>query len=166
MCRIRLFAAPTAARLLIGLLFAISSVSLDAQVASESRAGRGFDPAYDAEQETTLIGNIQQLVTKNEPGSPTGVHVLVAGPQRVVDVHAGPFLSKATKEALQAGVSVQIVGATMQFHEKQYFLARELTVGGRTITVRNGRGFLVSPDGDHVARARGTAKGQDNGGAR
>jgi hypothetical protein len=166
MCRIRLFAAPTAARLLIGLLFAISSVSLDAQVASESRAGHGFGPAYDAAQETTLIGTIQDLVTKNEVGSPAGVHLLVVGPRGVVDVHAGPFLSKATKEALQAGVPVQIVGATMQFHEKQYFLARELTVGGRTITVRNARGFLVSPDGDHVARARGTAKGQDNGGAR
>ena len=166
MCRIRLFAAPTAARLLIGLLFAISSVSLDAQVASESSAGRGFGPAYDAEQETTLIGNIQQLVTKNDPGSPAGVHVLVAGTQGVVDVQVGPFLSKATKEALQAGAPVQVVGAMMQFHEKQYFLARELSVNGRTITVRNARGFLVSPDGDHVARARTAAKAQDNGGAR
>lgn len=166
MCRSRLFLAPSVARLLIGLLFAISSVSLDAQVASESRAGHGFGPAYDAAQETTLIGTIQELVIKNEVGSPAGVHLLVAGPQGVVDVHVGPFLSKSTKDVLQAGAPLQIVGATMQWHEKQYLLARELTVGSRTITVRKARGFLVSPDGDHVARARTAAKGQDNGGAR
>ncbi len=155
----RLILISTSARLLIGLLFAISSIPLGAQAAPISRAGRGFSPAYDITRETTLIGTIQEVVTSPVAGSPAGMHLLVGGPEGVVDTHVGSFLSKETKKALQAGAPVQIVGATLTTNGKDYLLARQLTVGGRTLTVRNERGLLVYEPSARAARSRAKDKG-------
>ena len=126
----------------------------------------GFGPAYDAAHETVLHGTIKEVVTKHAIGTPAGIHLLVAGPQGVVDAHLGPFLSKETKEALQTGTSVWIAGATLSLHGKQYFLARQLNVNGHTVTIRNARGFLVHPDDGSTAKIGKTALFELNGGAR
>ena len=131
------------ARLLAGLLLAISVVPAAAQITAESHLGRGFGPVYDRAHEITLSGTIQEVVTTRVAGSPAGIHLLVAGLQGVVDAHVGPFLSKDTKESLQAGMPVRIVGAMSSVEGKSYLLARELTVGGSTVTVRTERGILL-----------------------
>jgi hypothetical protein len=159
--RNRLFAG-----LLSGLLFAIIAVPLGAQTAPESRAGQGIGSGYGAAHETTLNGTIQEVITQNVAGSPAGMHLLVDGAQGVVDVHVGPFLSSATKEALHVGTPVQIVGAPMLAHGKEYFLARELSVGGRTITIRSKRGFLAHPHGERSLKTTAVAGTEENGGTR
>lgn len=167
MNRIRLTNPPQmTAGLLTGLLFAVLAVPLGAQAAPESRVGRGFGPAYDVAHETILSGTIQDVVTRHEIGSPAGMHLLVASPQGIVDTHVGPYLSKEMKEALRSGTPVQIAGATLTLHGKEYFLARQLTVGGRTVTIRSTRGFLVQPHGNRTARITKTAQVERNGGAR
>jgi hypothetical protein len=167
MSRIRLTNPPQMiAGLLTSLLFAILAVPLGAQTATESRVVRGFGPAYDAAHENVLSGTIQDVVTRHEIGSPAGMHLLVASPQGIVDTHVGPYLSKETKEALRTGTPVQIVGATLTLHGKEYFLARQLTVGGRTVTIRSARGFLIQPHGNRTARIAKTAEVERNGGAR
>jgi len=165
MRRSRLFLLPTSARLLISLLFAISSISLGAQATPKSSAGRSFGPTYDAARETTLSGTIQEIVTHHEAGDPGGVHLLVAGPQGVVDTHVGPFLNKEMTAALQTGASVQVIGAPLSLHGKNYFLARQLTVGGRTVTVRSERGFLVHQSAPRMARSRRDAKSDEQKGS-
>jgi hypothetical protein len=157
---------PILAGLLTALLFAVLAMPLGAQEAPESHARRGFGPAYDAAHETTLIGTVQEVVTKHVAGSPAGMHLLVAGPEGVVDVHVGPFLTQETKDALHTGTPVQIVGSMMQLHDKGFFLARELSIGGRTITIRSARGFLVYPHADGVVRTRAAMRAEENGGAR
>ena len=152
--------------LLTGLLFAILTIPLSAQAAPQFRAGKGFGPAYDAAHETTLTGTIEEVVTKHSAGSPSGMHLLVTGPHGVVDTHVGPYLTDETKEALHTGAPIQVVGATLQVNGKQYFLARELRVGGRTITIRNAHGFLVLPHVDRTVKANTTAEAEVNGGAR
>ncbi len=140
------------AGLLIGLLFAILAVPLGAATAPVSRARHGIGPAYyNAAHETTLIGTIKEVVSKRVIGSPVGIHLMVAGPQGVVDTHVGPFLSKRTVETLKAGAPVRIVGATVSRHGKELFLARLLTVGGRTVTVRTPHGIIVR---EHPSRVR------------
>jgi len=158
---------PMIAGLLCGLLFATVAVPLGAQPASETRPASGFGPAYNAAHEITLNGTIQQVVTKRTIGSPVGMHLLVAGPEGVVDAHVGPFLSKATKEALHAGTPVQIVGANVSVHGKTYLLARELNVGGNIITVRTKRGILTPEHSNHthVSHSMKTQP-KANGGAR
>jgi len=136
------------AGLLAGLLLlAILAVPLGAQLAPETRATRAVGPVYDAAHEITLNGTIQEVVTKRTAGSPVGMHLLVAGPEGVVDAHVGPYLTKETQEALHAGLPVQIVGAVEQLHGKSILLARQLIFGGRTVTVRNENGFLVRARG-------------------
>jgi len=135
------------AGLLAGLLLAILAVPLGAQLAPEPRATRAVGPVYDAAHEITLNGTIQEVVTKRVAGSPVGMHLLVAGPEGVVDAHVGPYLTKDTQEALHAGLPVQIVGAVEQLHGKSILLARQLIFGGRTVTVRNENGFLVRAHG-------------------
>lgn len=155
------------AGLLSGLLFATMAVSLDAHAASVSRPGQGFGPVYDAARETTFEGTIQEVVVEHTAGSPAGMHLMVAGPKGLVDAHIGPFMSKETKEVLQPGVPVRIVGASIELHGKTYFLARQLTVDGNTVTVRSPRGFLVrtqSPRPDR-ARTRKTSQLGPDGGA-
>ena len=129
--------------LLASLLFAILVVPLGAQTAAESRPGSGFGPSYDAAHEIVLEGTIQEIVTDHAVGSPVGMHLLVAGPQGVTDAHVGPFLTQETKDALLTGAQVQMVGAMLSLHGKDYILVRQLTVGGRSVTVRSKHGLLV-----------------------
>jgi len=164
MRRSRLFLVPRSARLLICLLFAISSIPLVAQGMPKSSA-RSLGLSYDAARETTLSGIIQEVVTQGEAGGPAGMHLLVAGPQGVVDTHVGPFLSKETTTALQTGASVQVIGAPLSLHGKNYFLARQLTVGGRTVTVRSERGFLVHQGAHRPASSRRDVKSDEQKGS-
>ena len=163
------FANPTRmiAGLLTGLLFAAWALPLGAQLAAESRPGHGFGPVYDVAHEITLNGTIREVVTRYLVGSPAGIHLLVAGPQGVVDAHVGPFLSKETKESLQAGMPVRIVGAMSSLNGKNYLLARELTVGGSTVTVRSKHGLLVPVHSPRAQRTRAekTPQAELNGGA-
>lgn len=137
---------------LTGLLCAVLAVQLGAQTAPDSHAGRGFGPVYDAAHETTFNGTIQEVVATRVTGSPAGTHLLVAGPQGIVDTSVGPFLSKETEESLQAGAPVRIVGATVSLNRKEYCAARQLTVSGRTVTVRNEHGLLVHQHSSRVVR--------------
>lgn len=129
--------------LLASLLVAILAVPLGAQTAAESRPGSGFGPSYDAAHEIVLEGTIQEIVTGHAVGSPAGMHLLVAGPQGVTDAHVGPFLTQETKDALLTGAQVQMVGARLSLHGKDYLLVRQLTVGGRSVTLRSKHGLLV-----------------------
>src|SRR5580693_3468759 len=152
------------AGLLSGLLFAILAVPLVAQPASETHVGHGFGVVYDRAHEITLSGDVQQVVTRHVVGAPGGMHLLLAGPKGLVDAHIGPFMSKEMKEALHTGTPVRIVGAMATLNGKNYLLARELTVGGTTITVRSEHGFLRR---SQLTPARHSATEKTlNGGAR
>lgn len=153
----RIFAA-----LATGLLM-ISAASLPAQ---SGPAAQGFGPVYDAAHETILVGTIQEVTLKHTVGSPAGMHLRVAAAQGVVDTHVGSFLSQQSKNALTVGMPVQVVGATVSLNGKDYFLARQITVGSQTITVRNARGFLVVPRPQRQqAKAKNTAEAEAKGGA-
>jgi hypothetical protein len=88
------------------------------------------------------------------------MHLMVAGPQGLVDAHVGPFMSKETKEVLKTGVPVRLVGANTTVRGKTYFMARQLTVDGNIVTVRNARGFLVLAHNQrpHVGRSKARTK--------
>jgi hypothetical protein len=156
------------------LLFALAALPLSAQEPSEHHSARGFGPAYDAAHETTINAIIEEVVTTHVAGSPAGLHLLVSSPDGAVDAHLGPFLTKETKDALLKGTPLQMVGSTVQLREKQYFLARELSIDGHTVTIRSARGFLVYPRGERLekTKANGSAsdqnknKNQENGSSR
>lgn len=151
--------------LLAGLLL---TISLNAQPIRTAPPTRGFVRGYNASHELTVTGTVQQVVTKHAMGSPAGMHLLVAGPEGVVDAHVGPFMSKDTREALHTGLPIQIVGAMENLRGKQYLMARQLVFGGRTVTVRSRTGFLLGAAESRRAtspRKQKAAKAA-NGGAR
>jgi hypothetical protein len=142
------------AGLLTAMLFAVVTLQPSAQTAADSRAQHPLVPAYDKAHEITLNGMVQEVVTKHIAGSPFGMHLMVAGPEGMVDAHVGPYLSKDVQEALHAGLPLQIVGAVEEHNGKSFLLARQLIFGGRTVTVRSENGFLVRARASRVARSR------------
>jgi len=159
---------PLIAGLTSVLLVAILAVPLGAQPASETRAGHGIGPVYDAAHEVTLNSAIDQVITKHTPGQPAGMHLIVTGPDgNKVDAHLGPFLNKETRESLQVGTPVRIVGAMMTLRGRSYLLTRLLTVNNRTITVRGEHGLLAPMAATGKRHLRAQTKPADvNGGAR
>jgi len=157
---------PVIAGLIAGMLVAILAIPLCAQPGDESRPAQGIGPVYDAAHEITLSGTIESVVTKHTPGSPVGMHLLIAAENGTVDAHVGPFLGKDVQEALHSGLPVHIVGAMQEIRGKQYLLVRQLSFGGRTITVRSEHGLLAGPT--HRAREASlrTSQTEPNGGAR
>ena len=163
---------PMISGFLTGLLFAILAVPLGAKTTADSHVGQGSGPGYDAAHETTLNGTIQEVITEHAIGSPAGMHLLVASPEGVVDTHLGSYLRKETKEALATGTPVRIVGAAVLLHGKEYFLARQLTVGSLVVTVRSKHGLLVRGHSSLVLHSRRESRTEKtspvelNGGAR
>ena len=153
--------------LFAGLLLAISATPLGAQPASETHVGHGFGVVYDAAHEITLTGTVQEVVTRHMTGRPAGTHLMVAGPQGLVDAHVGPYLSKEMKEALHTGTPVQLVGAMASLRGKKYLMVRELNVGGTNVTVRSEHGDLVrSQVSGAKTKAKETSSLVSNGGVR
>ncbi len=137
--------------------------ALSAHASEEATsAGRGFGFVYDPAREVTLVGTLKEFVTHHVAGSPTGLHVLISTSGQTVDAHIGSVLSKQIKESLHVGELVQVVGVHEKVHGKDLLLVRQLIYGGRQVTVRNERGFLVST-GSHPQVLKGTAA---NGGVR
>ena len=121
------------------LLLAVLNIEASAQTASRYAVHGG----YDATHEVRLNGTIQGVISQRTSGHPVGLHLLVASPQGVLDAHLGPYLTKETQEALRSGQAVQVVGAMEKIHSTNYLLVRQLIFGGRMVTVRSERGFLL-----------------------
>jgi hypothetical protein len=101
---------------------------------------------YDLKREVTLQGTIQSLVAKPAPGSLMGAHLMVSTAQGTVDAHIGNHVLGGKRPAsFASGQSVKLVGIMTTFGGQNVFLVRTIQMGNSTITVRNERGFFVSP---------------------
>ena len=132
--------------------------------AAPARAQSGSSPApanprvYDASKETVISGTIASVTTKAKPGLPLGLHVMLSTAQGQMDVQLGPYFARiAAKEGVVAGATIQVTGVASHFNAGDVFLARTVTVGGKTITVRNKNGFPARP-GASGARVVGGAQ--------
>lgn len=151
---------PVSSLIFAFLLFALSGTSLVAQSATEVQATHGRAPIYDPARETTVVGTVQEVITKHTAGGPAGMLLVVAGPNGVVNAHLGPFVNAETKAALRVGEVVEIVGVTTHVREKEFFLVRELTVAGHTVEIRSAHGFLIFP---HTNQPHGEPSNSDHG---
>jgi len=122
-------------------ILAVLSVSASVSNKSSS-AGRGLGFFYDPAKEVALVGTVKQIVPRSATG-PMGLHVIVSVQGETVDAHIGPYLSKQIQETLHAGELIQLVGVHEYVGGKDFLLARQLVYGGRQVTVRSERGFLV-----------------------
>lgn len=94
-------------------------------------------------QDISVSGTVQQLVKTHVPGAPAGVQLLIASPQGAVTASLGPKLSRTVLQSMSKGAAIQISGGMQTINGKEYLLARNLTIGGNQIIVRNEHGFLT-----------------------
>jgi hypothetical protein len=94
-------------------------------------------------QDVTVSGTVQQLVKTHVPGAPAGVQLLIASPQGAVTASLGPNLSRTLLQSMSKGAAIRISGGMQTINGKEYLLARNLTIGGDQIIVRNEHGFLT-----------------------
>jgi hypothetical protein len=140
------------------MLLAVLSAHASASEEPTS-VSRGFGFVYDPAREVTLVGTVKEFVTLHIPGSPLGLHVLISTSGKTIDAHIGPVLSKQIQETLHVGELVQVIGVHENVHGKDVLLARQLIYGGRQVTVRNERGFLVRTDSHPEVRNSTAANG-------
>jgi hypothetical protein len=123
------------------MLLAVLSAQVSAAKGTSS-VGRGLGFLYDPAKEVTIVGTVEKIVPRSATGL-MGLHVIVSVQGQTVDAHIGPYLSKQIQETLHAGELIQVVGAHEYIRGKDFLLARQLAYGGRQVTVRSERGFLV-----------------------
>ncbi len=147
----------------VAVCMLLATLSAHASASEEATApGRGVGFVYDPAREVTLVGTVKEIVTHHIARSPIGLHLSIFTSGQTVDAHLGSVFSKQIQETLHVGESVQVVGVHEKVHGKDVLLVRQLVYGGRQVTVRNERGFLVGT-GSRPEVHEGTAA---NGGAR
>jgi hypothetical protein len=107
-------------------------------------------PIYNPKTETTFTGVIEKVSEVPGPGRGTGTHLVVKGDKETMEVHVGP-----TWYLNQKGYSfakddkIEVVGSKVQYGGTDVIVARKITKGDTTWTLRNEQGIpLWSRQGD------------------
>lgn len=99
-------------------------------------------PRYDKATETTVTGVVEEVQSHQGRRGGTGVHLAFKTESGVVDVHVGPVRWLADREfAFVAGDALEIVGSKMMLAGKEAILARQITKGRQTMTLRSENGI-------------------------
>jgi len=113
-------------------------------------------PVYDVSNEMTVEGTVSEVqqftgmsaVTAsgvnwaNCPRGRAGIHVSVLTDQgKNIIVHVAPATFLATKNfMLTKGDKVRILGSTIQYRGSDFLIAKEITKGNETLTLRDSQG--------------------------
>ncbi len=106
-------------------------------------------PRYDLKTEVTLNGSVEAVEPVTPAGSGRGwrglggTHItLRTESAEAVQVHLGPTAYLAEQQlAVQMGDRVRVVGSRITLDGDSVVIAREVTKGGRTWTLRDGSGL-------------------------
>jgi hypothetical protein len=99
-------------------------------------------PKYDVKNEVKVKGVIEEI--REVPGPFEGTHLVVKTESKTVLVHVAPagFL-KEIDTAFNKGEQIEVVGCKAQDAPEEEILAREITVGQNTTTLRDEKGVPV-----------------------
>jgi hypothetical protein len=133
----------------LATLAAVLSLAVPAMAQTAKPVKRApVAPRYDARQEVTLKGTVEQVVTKPSKGTLVGTHLMLATSSGKVDAHLGVFALKGNGGMhVSAGESVTVVGVKTTTNKKEVFLVRTVEAGGQTYTIRNEHGAVLTPAG-------------------
>lgn len=138
------------------VLFLIMVIGLCAPAWAQPGAGqgRGMGPGmkarmYDVQTEVTVKGEVTGLgaFPSLGPGAARGMNysgVTLKTDQGEVRVHLGPaWYMDEQKLALKKGDTLEVTGAQITQDDTKVILAREVTLNGKKITLRDNQGFPV-----------------------
>lgn len=134
-------------RLLLLLFILAGSLALDLSASAQQATPSDAQllRTYNSSREISLVGTVVKYETSSTV-PPMGAHVILQTASGQVDVHLGNAkVLEASHFTLNAGDSVRIVGEPMALGEGTYFAARIVQKGTQAVTVRNARGFPLSP---------------------
>jgi 23S rRNA U2552 (ribose-2'-O)-methylase RlmE/FtsJ len=105
-------------------------------------ASKATGPKYDKTTEVKITGVVEEI--RDVPGEFEGTHLVVKCADKTVLVHLAPggFL-KELDTSFKAGDQVTVVGAKAPDTNAEEILAREITVGNNTTTLRDDKGIPV-----------------------
>ncbi len=123
-------------------------IVLAATIAMAQAPGKGQGRMYDSSTEATITGTIEEIQTLDMMCH-SGTHLTVKTDKGSTEVALGPtqFLADQKLE-LKKGDQVQIVGAKANTRRGQMFMARQITSGGKTVTLRDEKGVPSWPRGE------------------
>jgi hypothetical protein len=121
-------------------LVAVVVLSAAAQAATQKIANTG--PKYDTANEVKIKGVVEDI--REVPGEFEGTHLVVKTDTGTVLVHVAPadFLTEMDT-SFKKGDEVQVIGAKAPDAPETEILAREITVGTNTTTLRDDKGIPV-----------------------
>ena len=116
-------------------------VSLLSQAAVAQKVAN-TGPKYNAASEIKIKGVVEDV--REVPGEFEGVHLVVKTETATVLVHVAPadFL-KEIDTSFNKGDQVMVIGAKAPGTTEEEILAREITVGNNTCTLRDDKGVPV-----------------------
>jgi hypothetical protein len=128
------------------ILLGIAAMTAVATTAYAQRCpgcGGSGAATYDATTETTVTGTIDEVRTIEPTGGAMGgVHLMVSTSSGLTEVHVGPAWYVSSKNITFAkGDRLTIVGSNTKMAGKDAVIAREITKGGQTLTLRVAKGF-------------------------
>ena len=125
----------------------IMVLAVAAAVAQGPGRGRGMGPNYDPSAETKLTGTIEEIKTMDSMCQ-TGTHVVIKNDQGSTEVALGPaqFL-KDQSVTMKKGDRIEVTGAKTTTGMGEFFIARQVVVGGKTLTLRDEKGVPAWPRG-------------------
>lgn len=122
---------------MIAVVFGAVTVAL---ASSTQKANNG--PKYDPANQVKIKGVVEDV--KETPGETAGTHLTVKTDTGTVTVYVGPaeFL-KDIDTSFKKGDQVEIIGAKNNGPDGEEVLAKEITVGSNTTTLRDDNGIPV-----------------------
>lgn len=103
--------------------------------------GQGM-PNYDLKTETTVQGTIEDVQQHAGKHGWMGTHIILKTSAESLEVHVGPSSYIAEKQfSFAKGDSLSIVGSRVTIDGKPALIAREITKGGKVLTLRNASGI-------------------------
>ena len=99
-------------------------------------------PKYDVKNEVKIKGVVEEV--RQVPGQFEGTHLVVKTETKTVLVHVAPtnFL-KDIDTAFNKGDQVEVLGCKAPDSSEEEILAREITVGQNTTTLRDDKGIPI-----------------------
>jgi hypothetical protein len=107
-----------------------------------AQAGSKTGPKYDVASEVKVKGVIEDI--REVPGGAAGTQLAVKTDSKTILVYVGPgdFL-KEIEVSFTKGDQVNVIGAKVPNAADEEIMAREITVGSNTFTLRDDKGIPI-----------------------
>lgn len=128
--------------ILTAIFLCLITPSVLAQKTAGEAGGKSTSPKYDFATEVKLKGTVDEV--RLVPGPDEGTHVLLRTGADTILIHVAPpeFL-KEFEFPVNKGDQIQVIGSKLKIDNQDEVLAKEITRGDSSVTLRDKKGVPV-----------------------